>query len=316
MRCALSFGTFSDSSCRACRSSSLSLATSRACCSVKKMSRAVDRCFVDESVHDASGFVVTAFVFADATLEERVSRILIRAGLVPGTDELKSSSRMDSDPRMQAARDHVLTLANTTTKVAVFVGPYNRASIGKDCLQALQSVLVRNGLSAVPLDVYFDEGIFVSTSDAQRLQPYFRALTSVQIHHSENSRLVLGIQVADVLAHSFAQIVKAQLTGRDKEVDIGGPKTGYPEGTKAPLAWSLLMNLRYALFTRPIASAQKDYRVETDPVVLDPLHDDQVTYGQNPVLLGWGIQVAPEAGAELRVAVEKAFGRIWLGCIH
>ena len=280
------------------------------------MPRIVDRCFVDESVHDTSGFVTTAFVFGDAALEERVSRILKEGGLVPGTDELKSSLRMDADSRLRTARSRVLALANASTQVAVFIGPYNRAAIGKDCLQALQSVLVRNGLAETALDAYFDEGIFVSTSEAQRLQPYYRALTRVQIHPCEDSRLVLGIQVADILAHSFAQIVKAHLTGKDKEVDIGGRSTGYPEGTKAPLAWSLLMNLRYALFTRPIAYEKYEYRLETDPVVLDPLRDDPVKYGQNPVLLGWGIQVAPESGAELRVAVEKAFGKLWLGCIH
>lgn len=53
-----------------------------------------------------------------------------------------------------------------------------------------------------------------------------------------------------------------------------------------------------------------------DPVVLDPEYDDPVIYGQHPVLLGWGVQIAPEADEVLRSGVENAFGRIWLGCIH
>jgi hypothetical protein len=49
---------------------------------------------------------------------------------------------------------------------------------------------------------------------------------------------------------------------------------------------------------------------------MDPEHEDGVTYAQHPILLGWGVQVAPEARDGLRDAVQRAFGRIWLGCIH
>ncbi len=76
------------------------------------------------------------------------------------------------------------------------------------------------------------------------------------------------------------------------------------------------MSLRYALFTRPMAYEGDLYPLESDPVVLDQVHDDPVGYGQHPTLLGWGVQVAPEASAELRYAVERSLGRLWLGCIH
>ena len=35
-------------------------------------------------------------------------------------------------------------------------------------------------------------------------------------------------------------------------VNIGGPDTGYIEGTETTLGWSLLMSLRYPLLTRPV----------------------------------------------------------------
>jgi hypothetical protein len=99
-------------------------------------------------------------------------------------------------------------------------------------------------------------------------------------------------------------------------IDIGGPNTGYQEGTEAPLGWSLLMNLRYALFTRPVVYNGKPYPATSDPVIIDPMRDDPVDFGIHPILLGWGVQVAPEAGTELRQAVDKELGRLWLGCIH
>lgn len=280
------------------------------------MPRGLTHCYVDESVHQESGFVATAFVFGGDNLEGEVERALLEAGLAPREDELKSSARMDSDQRMRAARDAALSLAESNARIAVFFGPYDRSTIGKHCLQALQSVLLRNGLSEIPLDVHFDEGIFPSPAEAERLQKLFRMLSNVRIHPREDSRIVFGIQVADVVAHSFGQILKAEISGESKEIHIGGPNTGYPNGTMAPLGWSLLMNLRYALLTRPIAYEGDRYAPESDPVVLDPIHDDPVEYGQHPTLLGWGVQVAPEATPELRYAVERSLGKIWLGCIH
>src|ERR1700680_3128556 len=68
------------------------------------------QCFVDESVHPGCGFVVTAFVFASRSFDRAVAKILRQAGLTPQKDEVKSSARMDTNPRMRAARDGLLSL--------------------------------------------------------------------------------------------------------------------------------------------------------------------------------------------------------------
>ncbi|MBA3024414.1 MAG: hypothetical protein FP821_11040 [Sideroxydans sp.] len=77
-------------------------------------------CFVDESIHESVGHVVTAFVFAPKTFEDSVAATLRKAGLNPFYDEFKSSARMDTNPKMRAARDGLLSLAGTSAKVAVF----------------------------------------------------------------------------------------------------------------------------------------------------------------------------------------------------
>lgn len=76
------------------------------------------------------------------------------------------------------------------------------------------------------------------------------------------------------------------------------------------------MGLRYALLTRPIVYNGEPYSAGSDPVIIDPERDDPATFSQHPVLLGWGVQVAPDADASLRQAVEQELGRLWLGCIH
>lgn len=280
------------------------------------MSEQISQCYVDESIYDSLGVVVTAFIFADVDFEDRVTETLKEAGLNPPQEEFKSSARMDSDERMQDARGRLLSLAGTSTKIAVFFGPFSRPRLGRQSLQAVQSVLLRNGIDPSSLSIYFDQGIFPSKEEATRLQALFHYLASCQIHAAEDSRIRVGIQVADAVAHSFGQIIKASLSGKQKKIDIGGPNTGYLAGTEAPLGWSLLMTLRYALLTRPIVYNGELYSAQCDPVVLDPMNDDPVVFGQHPTLLGWGVQVAPESGTMLRQAVEDELGRIWLGCIH
>jgi hypothetical protein len=279
---------------------------------VKK--RLLTQCYVDESVHASAGFVVTAFVFASGHFERAVAATLRDVGLSPGRDEFKSRTRMDTNPQMREARQALLGLADSKTRVAVFCGLYDRATIG---LQALQSTLVRNDIRPSRLDVYFDQDILPSAQEeAIRLHRLFHFLRSARIHSREDSRKRLGIQVADAVAHSFGQILKEELSGKVKLIDIGGPNTGYEPGTKASLGWSLLMSLRRALLTRGMVYNGEKYQAAADPVVLDPVYDDPANYGQHPILLGWGVQVAPEAPERLRHAVERALGRIWLGCIH
>lgn len=106
-------------------------------------------CYVDESIHTDSGFVATAFVFSGDSFEQTVLTILKNAGLSPPREEYKSSTRMDSNSNMRSARDRLLALAAAKAKIAVFFGPFNRATLGKHTLQALQSVLVRAKESGV-----------------------------------------------------------------------------------------------------------------------------------------------------------------------
>lgn len=274
------------------------------------------QCYVDESIHSASGFVATAFIFATGPFDQTVEKALRDADLRPPTEEFKSSARMDSNPKMRTARERLLAIAGSKAQVAIFFGPFERSSLGKHSLQALQSTLLRNGIEPAGLSVYFDNGIFPSAKEADRLRQLFHFLRGSRIFPSEDSRLRYGLQVADAVANGFGQILKEELTGKRKLVDIGGPETGYENGTRAPLGWELLMTLRHSLLTRPMVYNGKQYDAATDPVILDPINDDPAVYGQHPVLLGWGVQVAPEADETLRQGVERALGRIWLGCIH
>lgn len=76
------------------------------------MARDLTHCYVDESVHTDAGFVATSFVFADSSFEREVELALQRVGLSPREDELKSSARMDANPRMRLGFDVFLAVAS------------------------------------------------------------------------------------------------------------------------------------------------------------------------------------------------------------
>lgn len=273
-------------------------------------------CYVDESIHNDFDFVVTAFVFSPPNFNENVFQALKDAGLSPPTDEFKSSARMDENPEMRKARSKIQELAVSQTKIAVFFDHFERETIGKHSLQALQSVLVRNGIDPRKIVIFFDEDIFPSEQEALRLQKLFHYLEFKNFFPREDSKIRYGIQVADSIAHCFGQILKEELSGQKKLVDIGGEKTGYAKGEMASLGWELLMRFRHCLLTRPMIYNGEKYNEATDPIILDPVNDDPVNYGQHPILNGWGIQVSPDSSSTIRESVEKALGRIWLGCIH
>lgn len=132
-------------------------------------------CYVDESVHKDLGFVATAFILADSNFAGLVAEALRSSGLVPGCDEVKSSARMDANPQMRAARDALIELAGRSAAIAVVFTPTweMRRKLGKQCLQALQSVLVRNGIEPNRVRAYFDTGIFPSLQEAKRLAALF-----------------------------------------------------------------------------------------------------------------------------------------------
>jgi hypothetical protein len=222
------------------------------------------QCYVDESVHRECRLVVSAFVFAAGRTDLRVARVLKEAGLRPGVDECKYGAQMAGNSNMQAAREGLLSLASFTTRVGVFVGQHERGTIGRHSLQTLQSIIVKNGIRPSRLDVYFDEDIFRSPQEARRLHALFHHLRAARIHPKEDSRRPLGIQIADAVAGSFGQIVKEALTGRVKEIDIGGPNSGHA-ATLVSLGWGLLMSLRHALLTRPMVYRGESYAAATDP---------------------------------------------------
>jgi hypothetical protein len=255
--------------------------------------------YVDESIHDALGFMVTAFVFSKSDLTEPVSQALAAVGLVPGTDEFNSGRHMASRPELRSLRDALLSIAASTTKIAILISPASQQhKSGTLVLSTLSNVVRTNEIKVEHFEVFFDQGL-VRSIDAQNSVDGLLGAARCELRPEQDSRSTVGLQVADAVAHSVAQVLREEMADLIKLIQLG-PDNGYDESIEAPLGWTLRMTLRYSFFVAPL-------------VVEEGQDPNEVL---NADLLGWGVFVSDDLGEGVRGAAHRAFGKLWLGCVH
>lgn len=274
--------------------------------------------FADESIHDNLGFIMTAFVCSQQDINTSVADALVRAKLDPGKDEFKSSFYMSTNPVVQTLRDELIGIARAVSKVALLISSSQRRKLlGKDALEALNAIVMRNGLESHKISVFFDQGIVNSEHEGVEIARQIGLPLSLKLNFEQDSRAIMGLQVADALAHISAQILREEVTGKEKTVHIGGENTGYEEGTMANLGWALLMSIRYSFFVRPMVwhNSKDTYNPVMNPVIITK-NDDPATISMHPDLFGWGVITASNLDPKISHAVDAVFQKLWLGCIH
>jgi hypothetical protein len=252
--------------------------------------------YIDESIHPRGGFILAAAVFTEAKVDAAVDGLLVRAGLVPGTDEFKSCARYDQNPGLVPLRSGVIRLIQEQARVGIVVLPVEeRARLGAEICKALGRWLAENG-SEQPHVIAVDEGIFASPAETRRLALEAGVDTCHVWNPAADSRAVRGLQLADAAAHTCSMLLLAKLGLVTKLV----PDPEEPDCAAAtlPLEFELWARLRYAFFRKP--------RV-VDGVLLqeDPTYDSSE-----------GLFIAESCSRELRAAAEARFATNYLGCIH
>ena len=175
---------------------------------------------VDESVHNVLGIIVVAFVFSKGDVADSVSKSLRDAGLEPGIDEFKSGSFMADNVAQRRLREELIERAGDACRVALAVCPVAmRPALGVWCLEILNTLIKKNGLKETVIEAHFDQGMFRSKPEAGAAASGFDALHRVTLIAEEDSKLCLGIQVADAVAHCFAQVLRRGNHGKPK---VGG----------------------------------------------------------------------------------------------
>lgn len=276
--------------------------------------------YVDESVHDRLGYIISAFVCSSLDLETPAQEALWAFGLTPGVDEFKSGELMVANETMRALREHLLRLVVQQAKIAILISPTDdKPSLGAELIHTLELIIKRNGLRFDNVTGHFDRGLFRTAAEGHRLAASSDTLSVAALHFDQDSRYTLGLQVADAVAHVVAQVLKEQITGAPKSIPIGGGASPYPDDAEAPLGWVLLTTIRDAFFVRPYLVGRSPMPEEASmkPVIIpDEQHLDAIIDAwQHPELLGWGVFVSESVPKAVRAPSESVFSRLWLGCI-
>lgn len=257
--------------------------------------------FFDESIHPKGGFIVGAFVCTEREPTKMLRTALQDAGIQPGIDEYKSGAHVGRDPRQILARDGIDGVVGALARIALMVTPLVTPDIlGEEALAALRIFLDANGLAQRSHHVYLDQGIFSRPTRAFELAAGIGIPARCTLHPEMDSRVVLGIQMADLVAHRTATMLLQELGVITKTVKAGD-NSGYDADMDIDLGFELWAGLRRSFFVQPFDPDSDAYEEVPYPVVkVEP----------------FGLYVSPLCGPALSHHVRERFGSMYLGCIH
>lgn len=169
--------------------------------------------YFDESIHERGGFILGAFVYGPDPAD-RVHTAIQAVGLEPGRDEYKSSMNMSANPQFQALRRELRRILTWDYRYGVVVLPSEvRSTLGREALIGLAKICRANGLDAERQVAHFDEGIFATVTEAARLAKELGLPACCDLLPEQDSRCVLGLQLADLVAHTCATMLLETLAG-------------------------------------------------------------------------------------------------------
>ena len=239
--------------------------------------------YVDESIHERFGFIVTAFFFADQSVEEGIAEELRQHGLVPGVDEFKSSSVMQGQPELQKLRNNLKRLVTTSEcQVGWLVSAAaRRAKLGQEIITTLSNIGDSNKLDLSNTTTFVDQGIVQAPLKTGCGNVVFK----------QDSKKILGLQVADLLASLGSYVLLEEMNGPRKHVNP------YDDDVEAPLGWTFKMQLRQNLWRNH-----------------PEFTGDNFEEWFSAQLLGFGVFRGDDLPDDVAKAVEDVFGSVYLGC--
>jgi hypothetical protein len=256
--------------------------------------------YFDESIHARGDFALGAFVYSEESLDEPGRDALSKSGLTPRVNEFKSGSRMDRKPEQVVARNLLHSVMANHCRIGVVVAPSSpRLALGPEAISGLRKILSTNQFRGYSHEVFFDEGIFGPHSTGERAADPASVLYSCRFHFEQDSVQVLGIQIADLVAHTCATMLLAQLGMVKKMVKVG-ENSGYDPDSDVELEFKLWAGLRYYFFAAappPIDTwkSQLDFQVDVK---------------------SRGLHIADACDEKVRNAALVRFGSMYVGCIH
>jgi len=196
-------------------------------------------------------------------------------------------------PRMPADSE----FAAHRIQLSIVVAPDSpRQVLGNEAIYGFKKILSTNRFESTQHQAFFDQGIFATAAIGKTATETLGDI-SLACFCEQDSRQVLGLQVSDLVAHTCAVMLLAEL-GVVKKTVKTGENSGYDPDSDMELEFELWAGVRYNFFAaaRPPDQwkSQLDFQVEVE---------------------SRGLHVAATCDPEVRRAAVARFGSMYLGCI-
>jgi hypothetical protein len=253
--------------------------------------------FVDDSKHHQSGFSLALLVICDCDPSEGMGLTFQKHGFEPRTFEFKSSADMKGNPELQSLRSSLKDFIRENCTLAVCVVKHD-ARLGSAALEHLKMALTHPHLAGKEHEVYFDEGFFRSVAKANKQIEDEPQLGECKFHFEQDSKEVLGIQLADLAAHTCSTMLNETLGIITKKIVANVPGDDVYHGLEIELGFEMWADLRYAF----LGQRKPHPKDEFEFACLD-VHP-------------WGLFIDYDVDDQISLAAMERFGEMYLGCIH
>lgn len=246
--------------------------------------------YVDESIHTKDGFIITAVVATACPVDDDIANALISAGLQPGIDEYKSHNPKANNPTAQKLRaDLHIILFQRNCKIGLVICDINeRNRVAEYVLKLVGTMAECGPFSNQSVVINFDDGLLTSIPGS--------FAENITIDPNSDSRKIYGLQLADMVAHMAATILRCDLGSLTKSTPAG-QNSGYDPDTRIELEFELWAGLRYNL-------------ASSEPVVPSENGEPTLFAEYDP----FGLFISNNC--KVKAEAFERFGRVNLGCIH
>lgn len=255
--------------------------------------------YFDETIQERGGFIIGAFVYSPNDVTPEVYSAIEQVGLRPRVDEFKSGTRMDRNPKQAELRSRLMEILSNTRVGVVVVPVTERELLGHHALLGLRKFLYANGLAQKPHSVFLDQGITVNRGSYKDLLGESGAFCKV--HQSQDSKLIGGIQLADLTAHLLGGMLLESL-GLVSKLVRAGESSGYDPDLEIELGFELWASLRYQFFKAP----QPNPGAIPEDLIGGLIFDVE----------SFGLHISDGCPPALKEVALQRFGTCYLGCIH
>jgi hypothetical protein len=201
--------------------------------------------YFDETIQEKAGFIIGAYVYSPYDLTPSIHSAIESVGLRPKHDEFKSGARMIAHPEQIQLRN-LLSSMIRDVKTGIIVHPaMQRETLGSEALKGLSKIILANNLEQKKHTAFFDSGINIEDYDKNVFKDSIGICCD--LHPEQNSKLIGGIQLADLVAHSLGMMLLEQLGLISKKVRVG-ENSGYDPDLEVELGFELWASLRYSFF--------------------------------------------------------------------